>query len=269
MIPRDWHWRVIFGAGLAGAAIAAIFAGKPWLEGLVLLAVGLGLREWHRMVGGRGAASLLLGVAAMAAALLVFIGQNNLGLSAWFLVCGAAAVAALEGFEGGTPLWSGGGVLYLGAPALAVALLRADGPQGPWLTLGLFLAVWSTDTGALLFGKLIGGPKLVPLTSPDKTWAGFCGGIAAAGVVLAFYGLSIGVPPWRAGLVGAGLGLAAHGGDLLESWIKRRFRIKDSGGLIPGHGGMLDRIDSTLTAALVLAVLVFVLRIDPFGGSVS
>lgn len=267
MIPRDWHLRVIFGVGLAGTVVAAIVAGKPWLEALIALALVLGLREWHRMVGGRGLSALLLGMAAIAAALLVFVGQNNPFLSFLLLVCGAATVAVLEGLEGGKAGWCGIGVLYLGVPALALAMVREDAPHGQWLVLVLFLAVWSTDTGALLFGKLIGGPKLVPKTSPDKTWAGFYGGVATAAAVVALFGQCIGASAWRAGFVGALLGLAAHGGDLAESWIKRRFRIKDSGGLIPGHGGMLDRIDSTLTAALVLAVLVFVFRIDPLGGS--
>lgn len=268
MMSRDWIFRLAFGAALAGAVAAAILGGKPWFEAVVAIAAGLGYREWYRMIGGGHRSSQLLGIAAITCVLAIFAGGAGLSVAVLVLICAAATVGVLEAFESGRPFWSAGGVLYLAIPALALVLLREQAPQGTWLLLGLFLAIWATDTGALIFGKTIGGPKLVPMISPDKTWAGFYGGIAAAMAVEAGFAGAVGAPVGAGALLGGGLGLCAHGGDLLESWFKRRFRVKDSGGLIPGHGGMLDRIDSTLTAAPALAILVFCFHIDPFGGIV-
>jgi phosphatidate cytidylyltransferase len=136
-------------------------------------------------------------------------------------------------------------------------------PSGAYLTLGIFIAVWSSDTGALLGGRAIGGPKLIPRVSPNKTWAGFCAGTLVAGVAEAVFFAILG----RSAAVGlfAGLliALIGHAGDLFESWVKRRFRAKDSGGLIPGHGGILDRIDSLLFVAPACALLIVFSSFNP------
>ena len=117
--------------------------------------------------------------------------------------------------------------------------------------LGLFLIVWATDTGALVFGKLIGGKKLWPAVSPGKTWAGTIGGsvtaVAVFALYIAFFSFNV-----AGGAVASrwGFSVVAHLGDLFESWVKRRFGTKDSGGLIPGHGGVLDRMDSTFACSV-------------------
>jgi phosphatidate cytidylyltransferase len=163
--------------------------------------------------------------------------------------------------------WQAGGVLYIGIPALSLVAARALAPHGAWLIIGLFLAVWATDTGALVAGNLIGGPKLAPVLSPNKTWAGTLGGVAAAAIVEAIYVGALGGKAIPAFFYGAALAIVAHGGDLFESWVKRRFSRKDSGSLIPGHGGALDRIDSTLSAAVAFAVIALVFKLDLLFGA--
>jgi phosphatidate cytidylyltransferase len=147
--------------------------------------------------------------------------------------------------------------------------LRAYPSQGALVVLGLFLIVWATDTGALVFGKLIGGKKIAPKLSPGKTWAGTIGGSLCAAVIFGLYIAFFGFDAVRATLFALVFSLAAHGGDLFESLVKRRFGYKDSGGLIPGHGGVLDRMDSIFAASVVLALLVFGLHLNPlFGGHI-
>jgi phosphatidate cytidylyltransferase len=164
------------------------------------------------------------------------------------------------------PLWQAGAVLYLGIPALAIVTLRSA-DNGAWMIAGLFIVVWATDTGALVVGNLVGGPRLAPLLSPNKTWSGTLGGMAAAAMAEAVFIAVIGGHVVAAALFGAGLAAIAHLGDLFESWVKRHFHIKDSGGLIPGHGGVLDRIDSTLFAVVALEIAVFVFHLDPLFGA--
>jgi phosphatidate cytidylyltransferase len=158
-------------------------------------------------------------------------------------------------------------VLYIGLPSLALVGLQGLVQQGPEIVLGLFLIVWATDTGALVFGKLIGGRKLAPRLSPGKTWAGTIGGSITAALVFGLYIAFFGFNVVSAMLFALIFSLAAHGGDLLESAVKRHFGTKDSGGLIPGHGGVLDRMDSMFASSVVLALLVFGLHLNPlFGG---
>jgi phosphatidate cytidylyltransferase len=160
--------------------------------------------------------------------------------------------------------WHAFGAVYIGLPVLALVLLR-DAPRGAAIVGALFVAVWTTDTGALLFGKLIGGPKLAPVLSPNKTWAGFVGGIVAAAIAEAIYAEIIGGNAFRGVVLGVLLALASVCGDLFESWVKRQFRAKNTGSLIPGHGGMLDRIDSVLFAAPACAGLLVFSGLNPFG----
>ncbi len=151
------------------------------------------------------------------------------------------------------------GVPYLAGSGLAMAYVRTTPESGMALTFYLLFTVWGTDIGAFLAGRLIGGPKLLPSISPKKTWAGLAGGMAFAALV--GYGVALGFgaskPCWAAGL-SVVLAAVAQAGDFFESWVKRRSGVKDSGDLIPGHGGILDRIDGLLFAAAFIALyLVF------------
>ena len=185
-----------------------------------------------------------------------------LGGVAWAMLIAAAAVGLAVEWLGlcrrapsGLRRWAAllAGAPYIGLAVAALLWLRADGPAGGRAVLFVLLVVWASDVGAYLAGRALGGPLLAPAISPGKTWAGAAGGLAAA--VLA--GLAVGCPEsaGRATLAGAVLGIAAQSGDLLESAIKRGFGVKDSGTLIPGHGGLFDRLDGILTAAPVAALL--------------
>lgn len=152
------------------------------------------------------------------------------------------------------------GLGWVGVASVALIWLREDGAVGRANLLFLAPVVWASDVGAYAAGRLLGGPKLAPRISPSKTWAGAGGGLLAAmsvGLLLARL-LDTGTTA-RAALVAGGVGLAAQAGDLLESGLKRRCGAKDSGRLIPGHGGLLDRLDGMLAAAPVAAVLTLVL----------
>lgn len=143
-----------------------------------------------------------------------------------------------------------GGVVLIAVIVAAHAI--RSGPQGLALTGLLVAAVVATDIGAYAVGRLVGGPRLAPVISPGKTWAGLAGGVAAAALAATAAGMIAGSAGWSWAAGGAALGLCAQGGDLLESWCKRRAGAKDSGALIPGHGGALDRLDGFLAATPAL-----------------
>ncbi|MBK5265641.1 MAG: phosphatidate cytidylyltransferase, partial [Alphaproteobacteria bacterium] len=148
----------------------------------------------------------------------------------------------------------GAGVFYVGLPILALLFLR-DRPDGLLLTFWALGLVWATDIGAYFAGRSLGGPKLAPGISPSKTWSGLGGGMLAAllfGFILHDW---LGLPIPLAAASGL-LAVIAQLGDLYESWLKRRAGVKDSGSLLPGHGGVLDRLDGVVTAAPVAALLV-------------
>lgn len=159
------------------------------------------------------------------------------------------------------PGWFALGAAAIGLGGVSLVWLRTDAHAGAANVLFLFLVVWASDIGAYMTGRALGGPRLWPAVSPNKTWAGALGGLAAAMAIgfLAAVSLSLGQLAWAALPVAAVLGMAAQGGDLLESWLKRRFGVKDSSGLIPGHGGLLDRLDGVLAAAPLAALLSAVL----------
>jgi phosphatidate cytidylyltransferase len=154
---------------------------------------------------------------------------------------------------------------YMGVACLALLWLRDRPEVGLGLTVWLLAAIWATDTGALGFGKWIGGAKLAPAFSPNKTWAGLLGGMACAAVASAAMALAlpaIGVALWWSSwsgmaAAGAALALISQGGDLLESWYKRYFGVKDTSRIIPGHGGLLDRVDGLMAGGLALALAVY------------
>lgn len=197
------------------------------------------------------------GLAVIASVLLAGL-VAVLGRERWALVVlglGAAVIWLLVGRRA-----LGGGVLYIGLASVSLIWLRGDGAAGRANVLFLVVVVWASDIGAYAAGRLLGGPKLAPAISPGKTWSGAVGGLLAAMLVGEVAGHVLGAAAYGWAAVVAGLlGLAAQGGDLLESAIKRRFGVKDSGRLIPGHGGLLDRLDGLLTAAPAAAVLALIL----------
>ena len=148
------------------------------------------------------------------------------------------------------------GVLYAGVPVMALVVIRRQpGGDGLLWALWTLALVWATDIGAYFAGRAIGGPKLWPAVSPNKTWAGLIGGMAAASVFAAVLHTLAGLP-LRLALATPFLAVLAQGGDLYESLLKRRAGAKDSGALLPGHGGVMDRLDGVVPVAPVAALLV-------------
>ena len=265
---RDWITRLVFGVALALVTIAAICGGTLYLAVVVAAAAFFAAREWNRIIDdGRLSPELAPTAAAIWLALgALFLWPSGIASYA-VLLCGTFLVLALSVTRHSRPLWQAAGVLYIGLPSLAVLLLREVPLRGGWLIGLLFVVVWATDTSAFVIGNLVGGPKLAPVLSPNKTWSGTIGGVAAGAIASAIFIAAIGGDAARAALFGAALSAVAHLGDLFESWVKRRFHLKDSGALIPGHGGVLDRIDSTLAAALALQIAVFLFGLDPLFGA--
>ena len=151
-------------------------------------------------------------------------------------------------------LWAAFGPVYVGLSCLAILWLRDDSEPGLHGVLWLLGVVWAADSGAYAAGRLIGGPKLLPVVSPNKTWAGL-GGAVGAGAGIGF-ALAIWLEarsPALGALAGVLVGIVEQLGDLLESAVKRRFAVKDTSALIPGHGGLLDRVDGLMLASLLLA----------------
>lgn len=254
----DWITRPLFGIALAAVAILALIW-PEYFAGLVVLMTILAAYEWHRMVavGQDYRVETAITSLTAAAAVLVLLTLRQIGPALLAVAIGALIAAIAARGRGRDPVWQGLGVVYLGLPAIALVSLRTFPDRGWQIIAGLFLIVWATDTGALIFGKLIGGPRMAPVLSPSKTWAGTIGGSITAALVFGSYIWLLGGKLWIAALFGLVFSIVAHAGDLFESFVKRRFGIKNSGSLIPGHGGVLDRMDSTIFASVALALLVF------------
>jgi phosphatidate cytidylyltransferase len=252
--------RVVSALVLIPPVLAAVHFGTPAFEILLALVSVLLAYEWVRLSGrgtGRAWTGILIAavLAVFAAAVFRYYGTALLATLAGALAL--YAVARLGRFP--APLWLGAGVLYVGLPVLALIWLRMEPASGREILFWLLGLVWATDTGALFFGKAIGGPKLAPGISPNKTWAGLIGGIVCASLwgLAMDYAMELLAPVLLFVLSGA-LALVSQAGDLAESRIKRHFGVKDSGGLIPGHGGMFDRLDGLLAVAPVVAILYLV-----------
>jgi phosphatidate cytidylyltransferase len=253
----DWSnlaLRVASAVVLVPAALFAAWHGG-WLF-LLVISVGTALLsiEWGGMSAPRAPVRV---AAAVTAAVLVAVFLAHLGYfkSAWLAVpLGALAAALVARGVAERAVDAGYGVLYIAPAAVCLVWLRSTN-QGHWWTLMLFACTWSADIGAFAVGSLLKGPKLWPRFSPNKTWSGFIGGLAAAsGAATLMAGLSVFRLDLRAAaLVGLAVGLATMAGDLWESALKRRFGVKDSGDLIPGHGGLLDRVDGLMFAVVVMA----------------
>ena len=242
---------------MAAIAAPALLTGPTVFSVFVCLGGVVLAWEWTRLCGeGRfGVTGLVEAGAALAAALAAARGLFPLALAA----IGAGVLAVFAVARGGgraTPIWLAAGPLYIGLPSVALIWLRGHEEAGERMILWLMLTVWATDIGAFFAGRLIGGPRLAPRISPNKTWAGLGGGIAAAGLVAASFAAFDGLAPAgpTLALAGALLAVTAQAGDFAESAVKRRFHVKDASALIPGHGGLFDRVDGLIAAAGALAL---------------
>ena len=246
---------------LAPVPIAAIWFGSPWLPLLAIAAAGLLGWEWARLCGGPDAGlggTVLLAVELVAVAAAAAAG---LAIGAGLLFLGTALVFWAARMQmAAAPGWLAAGTLWVGLPCMLLLWLAQHADAGRTVLFWLFAVVWATDIGAYVFGRWLGGPRLAPRWSPGKTWAGLIGGAACA----ALAGLAT---AWVTGnmrgitavvllvAVSAALAIVEQFGDLAESVAKRRFGVKDSSGLIPGHGGFLDRLDGLLAVIPAVALL--------------
>ncbi len=251
---RNLVLRVAAALVLVPLAIGSAYAGGLFWIALVTLAV-IGLYvEWLTIVGAVGRKLATFGGAAALAIAGAFfaLGRIDLALSA----LGLGLVATFLD-RGAHRLWTATGFAYAAAAEVASVLVRADAAKGFAALMLVFTVVWATDTGGYFAGRAIGGPKLWPRVSPKKTWAGAVGGFAASLAVAACFAvLDLG----KSGpllVVAAVLSVVSQLGDLFESALKRRFGVKDSSHIIPGHGGLLDRLDGFVAAVVVAAIFGF------------
>jgi phosphatidate cytidylyltransferase len=255
--PGSLLLRVLSALALAPPAIAAAWFGWPWLP-LVTALAGLGMAwEWARLcrAGAVGLSGLVLIGAVLAA--IAAAAAGRIGDAIALSVAGAVVVFAVAqpGRAGGR-LWLAAGALWLGMPCVLLLWLAQAAGGGRLTVLWIFAIVWATDIGAYAVGRRVGGPRLAPRWSPQKTWAGLAGGVLCAGLIgWATAGLLGAASALPLVAVSAGLALVEQFGDLAESIAKRRFGVKDSSGLIPGHGGLLDRLDGLLAVVPAAAVI--------------
>lgn len=251
----DLRKRVLSAALLAPTVLLCIWLGADaWTVLMAVAMTGLAC-EWVVLCGWRPLRppGLAVPVVVLLAGALAVLDQERLGLVA--LAAGFVAVWAA-----GRRLSLASGIIYVGLAGVCLMWLRGDSAAGRVNVLFLVFVVWASDIGAYAAGRIFGGPKLAPAISPSKTWSGAAGGLlAAVAVGVGVAGAAGAGAPGRAALVAAVLGAASQLGDLLESAVKRRFGVKDSGRLIPGHGGLLDRLDGLLAAAPVAALVALLL----------
>ena len=249
-------------AGLAMGAVALAFtlAGVMPFAVLVLLVALVVCWEWARLVHGAEAgtvAAVLIGTTALAA-ILAAVGLVGLGLLT--LPIGAILAALLS--LGRNSVFSALGVFYAGLPAVALIWLRSDAWYGLLAVIFLVAIVVTADSAGFVAGRLFGRAKLWPAVSPNKTWAGLIGAVAASTIIGGLFWLAIpGASVTRLAATGAVLALVAQAGDLAESALKRRFGAKDSGTIIPGHGGVMDRVDGLVAAAAAVGIAAIVIDV--------
>ncbi|PRH85089.1 phosphatidate cytidylyltransferase [Labrys okinawensis] len=248
----DLSIRIASALVMAGLALATAWWGGPLFALFWFLAAAAVLCEWLFLIaaGRRDGPAAALGVCLLAVStLLVLSGQGSAALLT--VVGGTAAMGCLARVRGmPQPLLAAAALPYAACVVLPVIALRLDEPHGMRAIFVLFAIVWGSDVMAYFTGRTLGGPKLWPRVSPKKTWSGFIGGTLFAALAAGVVGGSFLLVP-----VGAALAAISQGGDLLESALKRRFDAKDASHLIPGHGGVMDRLDGFLAAALAALLI--------------
>ena len=239
---------------LAPPILAAVYAGAPYFNLMLVLVSLLMAWEWGRLCGGtRFEPPGVTLVMVIGLALILSVAGHM--REALFLIPAGVLLVYLLGLRcrERSPLWLALGIVYISVPCLALLWLRDLSGMGWEVVFWILGVVWATDTGAYCAGVLVGGPKLAPRISPNKTWAGLAGGFVMAALVS---GLLVGLTEeafslWPLVCLGAFFALVEQMGDLFESFVKRHFGVKDTSRLIPGHGGVLDRLDGLLVVSPV------------------
>ena len=269
-LPADLGVRAAAGVVMAGLAAVVIFLGGWYFAIVMMVVLVLLAREWAKLTMGASRKRYAIVGVILLPLLLMALLQYAVttapdqtlalvggALGAVLLLVSVFLIRRVGGWS--ERLWAVVGIVYLGVPAVAFLALR-DLPQGMQLVFWLVIVVVATDVFAYLTGRSVGGPKLAPRISPGKTWSGLAGGAGGALVLGGAFAFMVGWGWLQGGLFALVLALVAQSGDLFESFIKRRAGVKDSGHLIPGHGGLLDRLDGYLFAVPTLALLVAIDR---------
>lgn len=245
LLKRTGSAAVLLAVAFVAAYLGGIAAGV--VAGAFALAV---LLEWGKMTGATSARSLPFFAVLVSIAVVV----SGFGMIATGCIIALAAAIAAAAYTGG--IWLPAGVIYGSVLGIGLVALRLAPEFGLEALIFLLAVVWATDSGAFFAGRTIGGPKLVPQISPQKTWAGAIGGAVAA-VAAGFAAAWLAGIPVTLALISIALllSVACQLGDLFESWVKRRFGAKDSGTTIPGHGGVMDRVDGLTFAAFAAVVI--------------
>ncbi|WP_210203497.1 phosphatidate cytidylyltransferase [Breoghania corrubedonensis] len=242
---------------VSAVILAPLFLGVVWYGGplfLVVLAVAalLILNEWSRISRSADFVALFAGFGLVVTVATVWWSSNFYAL---MILLDTMIIVGFLSLLSGRPPWSALGVLYAGLPVVALAELRL-GENGLWAVAVILALTWATDIAAYFVGRTLGGPKLWPRVSPKKTWSGAIGGLVGAAAAACAVSLISGIgSPMAIALVAIPLSIASQLGDLAESAFKRHFGVKDSGALIPGHGGIMDRVDGLVAAAVVAYVV--------------
>ena len=243
MFDRQLALRIVSGMALAVVTLAGAIAGGWWAAVVAAVVTAVIHQEWTWLTEETRQPAIYYTAGLVIAIVYVAAGLPHTGLVLAALAIATAAVSSGSAFRPA-------GVAYAAVFGLSVLLIRYSPDFGLAAVLILFAVVWGTDVLAFFAGRLVGGPKLWPIVSPNKTWAGAVGGLAGgliAGLGVAVL-MQVPIAPMLV-LVLALLSLAAVSGDLFESWVKRQFGEKDSGWLVPGHGGFMDRVDGLVFAA--------------------
>lgn len=259
--------RVISGFFLALVALVADYLGGVFFSGFWVVAAVLVLREWLTLVGMEGRQRLynfsIGSFSLIIFGYFCFLDVFELKYYIYFLLIVFVIILILNYRNVVLGAWSCGGLGYSLILVISPILLRGSSTEGFLTVLWLFAVVWFADIGAFFVGRSVGGPKLWPTVSPRKTWSGLIGGVllgACAGFGVASIGQDVLSVVWTEGatlfLFSLGCALVSQAGDLFESALKRRFHRKDSGRLIPGHGGLMDRLDSFVAAAFYALVVI-------------
>ena len=256
---RALRQRTASALALAPVPVAAIWFGSPFLPIVTAAAAAVMAWEWGRLsrFGRFGRVGTILVGAVLAP---VATAVRAPGAAAGVALVGAGAVLwAAQRERDAAPLWTAFGTLWISLPCIAFLWLARAQPTGRATLLWILAVVWATDIGAYAVGRALGGPRLAPRWSPRKTWSGLAGGALSAALAGWATAVSCGISP-RLPLivVSSALAIVEQFGDLVESLAKRRFGVKDSSGLIPGHGGFLDRLDGMLAVVPTVALLTLI-----------
>jgi len=256
----DFAQRLVSGLAMGAVAALCTFLGAMPFAMLVVAVTVLLSWEWGRLIHGREG-DMVIGVHAAAAggaAVLAAFGKVGLGI----LLLPIGAILATLLTLGRNSVFSALGVFYVGLPAVSLIWLRSDPQLGLLAVIFVIVVVITTDTAGFVTGRLMGGPKLWPRVSPNKTWAGMVGALAASSVVAGLFWFVVPESSAvRLAAIGAILSFVAQAGDLAESTIKRRFGAKDASSLIPGHGGVMDRVDGLVAAASAVGLAAFAINV--------